>query len=509
VSQNDACFTIAGMASTLKRRWRLPLAALACLLAGCVLAAWWGYRVYRPYRIVGPSMAETLRGRHGRLDCEECGYRYRFDAEETPIPVRLVCPMCGHVHAGTGQVALVPGDIARIHREAFASGGPQRFDIVAFQVPGDEAKTAVKRAMGLPGERVAIRGGEIYINGALLQKHPFHHSDFATLVHSGDFGPVSRWRDDSVTELWHHISEGTATNVDTGETRRLKSFVGIVPPVHEVLTSFAWLTYQHQPPLDLAAPRTAQPISDFDPYNASLARPVNDVFDLRIECDVLLADPDSRAALRLHDGHAWWELAFNNANGMMTLSRDGEQVAEAKLPSEFGDEHGAPASSTLHFGLLDGEVFAAAGFDATPAIIRQTLPASTAPRVAQTDQIALGIQRGEASFRSVRLLRDIYYLDPVGLAQPWQLAQPLGPDEYLLLGDNPPASTDGSPAHCGRWRGSSPCLAASREWCRCRGAAAARCRSSPGSAPRSTCRRTARDGSSPDRLRRGTGPARP
>lgn len=57
-------------------------------------------------------------------------------------------------------------------------GSPQRGDIVAFELPaqaarrcgGREGSVYVHRVLGLPGERIAARGGAVFINGERLSQ---------------------------------------------------------------------------------------------------------------------------------------------------------------------------------------------------------------------------------------------------------------------------------------------------------------------------------------------------
>jgi signal peptidase I len=42
---------------------------------------------------------------------------------------------------------------------------PKRGDVVVFRWPGDPAQVWVKRVIGLPGDRIAMRGGQVWING--------------------------------------------------------------------------------------------------------------------------------------------------------------------------------------------------------------------------------------------------------------------------------------------------------------------------------------------------------
>jgi signal peptidase I len=42
---------------------------------------------------------------------------------------------------------------------------PKRGDVVVFRWPGDPSQTWVKRVIGLPGDRIALHNGRVYING--------------------------------------------------------------------------------------------------------------------------------------------------------------------------------------------------------------------------------------------------------------------------------------------------------------------------------------------------------
>src|SRR5277367_2745221 len=45
---------------------------------------------------------------------------------------------------------------------------PQRGDVVVFRWPGDRSQIWVKRVIGLPGDRIAMRNGRVWINGAAV-----------------------------------------------------------------------------------------------------------------------------------------------------------------------------------------------------------------------------------------------------------------------------------------------------------------------------------------------------
>jgi len=49
---------------------------------------------------------------------------------------------------------------------------PERGDVVVFRWPGDPAQTWVKRVIGLPGDRIALDRGRVFINGVAASIRP-------------------------------------------------------------------------------------------------------------------------------------------------------------------------------------------------------------------------------------------------------------------------------------------------------------------------------------------------
>ncbi len=49
---------------------------------------------------------------------------------------------------------------------------PQRGEAIVFIYPIDESKDFIKRVVGLPGDTILIKGDDVSVNGALLQRTP-------------------------------------------------------------------------------------------------------------------------------------------------------------------------------------------------------------------------------------------------------------------------------------------------------------------------------------------------
>lgn len=62
------------------------------------------------------------------------------------------------------------GDYIIVNRLAYRWAEPQRGDVVVFPYPNDPDEDYIKRVIGLPGERIAIYAGKVYINGQALEE---------------------------------------------------------------------------------------------------------------------------------------------------------------------------------------------------------------------------------------------------------------------------------------------------------------------------------------------------
>ena len=91
------------------------------------------------------------------------------------------------VPTGSMIPVVQPGDRLIVNRLSYLFDDPKRGDIVMFVNPDDECKNYLKRIIGLPGEKLEIRGGFIYINDSEKPLSEPYLNDEP----NGNFGPYN------------------------------------------------------------------------------------------------------------------------------------------------------------------------------------------------------------------------------------------------------------------------------------------------------------------------------
>lgn len=89
------------------------------------------------------------------------------------------------VPTGSMESTIEPNDRIFINRLAYVSQEPQRGDIISFSFPDNEEENYLKRIIGLPGETIEGRDGEIYIDGICLEEEYIKEKSY------DDFGPYT------------------------------------------------------------------------------------------------------------------------------------------------------------------------------------------------------------------------------------------------------------------------------------------------------------------------------
>lgn len=90
------------------------------------------------------------------------------------------------VPSGSMKNTINESDRIIANRLAYSFGGEvERGDIIVFEFPDNEEILYVKRVIGLPGDIVFIKDGEVYINGTALNEPYIREKT------EGEFGPYT------------------------------------------------------------------------------------------------------------------------------------------------------------------------------------------------------------------------------------------------------------------------------------------------------------------------------
>jgi signal peptidase I len=126
--------------------------------------------VLQTFVIPTGGMAPTIIGDHYIAPCPHCDGELLISADPSFPPVGStpgICDQCLRVsEAIVSDTQVIPGDC--ILSLKFLQ--PRRWDVVTFRYPADPSTLYVMRIVGLPGEKIAIRDGEVGIDGRIAEK---------------------------------------------------------------------------------------------------------------------------------------------------------------------------------------------------------------------------------------------------------------------------------------------------------------------------------------------------
>ena len=136
------------------------------------------------YLISTGSMAPGLLGFHRRISCPSCRYDFAFgvafdDSVDSDSPVitepdgsrrYATCPNCGQINIDVSGVPNSHGDQLLVQKHVYDFRPPQRWEVIVFRNPASPGEAYVKRVTGLPGDRIQIINGDVFINGQIARK---------------------------------------------------------------------------------------------------------------------------------------------------------------------------------------------------------------------------------------------------------------------------------------------------------------------------------------------------
>ncbi len=403
---------------------RILDALVACAVFGLLANAWLIAGLWPPVIVASGSMAPALCGPNRVWQCRGCGEPIVCGLESLPTAgVPAICPNCGAANP-VAHGADRRGYRVLIDRSAFLWRSPRRWETVVLQCPDDPRALCVKRVVGLPGERLQIRAGDLFINGNIARKDLRAGRALAVSVYrmSERAASCPRWRAEP-SDRWQPLGQRF---VHRGDPRpdESRAIVGQAAPID-------WLVYHHESRFTSGSPAPNHSILDESPYDQDESRALNPVEDLLFRCQLTASGPGS-LHLRGGCGRDAFNVVWDLASGDGQLLHNGREVAGLTAGA-----HPFRQPALLEWMLADHAARLAVNGQILAEYAYEPEANASGP---SPGPISLGAQGAEIEVGEMHLWRDVYYTRAAGPRMPAEYQ--LGAGEYFLLGDNSPHSLD-------------------------------------------------------------------
>ncbi|MBI4585572.1 MAG: hypothetical protein HY717_16280 [Planctomycetes bacterium] len=396
--------------------------AIGTIAIACLAVFYVQLFIFRHYfQVPTGAMAPAILGNHANYQCATCAFSLAVGipvdatgfSQERLRALVVPCPYCG----GDRLLSLEPEVQGGDHIEVELGAEPRRWDLVAFHAPESPDKIYVKRLVGLPGEKLQIVGGDLFIDGRRLVKAPEELPDLWLLANDTRFyasAPklaISAWMPAPDGSRWRREGASWFFNGESSGEERLEFGVSL---------------------------------SDQDCYNvysqrAGRGNPDVQVRDVLIECS--LGSFSGPGGLGFHWKHGDREVrATLEASGQVELSFEGTK-ASGRLSRPLSE------LKTVLFAFRDG-VAAVLESAERPAVLQlavdpEELASASPPREDLPCQVAITARQCKLAIERIVVKRDVHYrsdfrMAEIGTRQPMVL----GADECFVLGDNSPNSFD-------------------------------------------------------------------
>lgn len=390
------------------------------------------FRTFEAEAFVIPtgSMASTLMGVHKDVNCRQCGLEYQIGASQEEDAAELMagyghrlpqpeqqefwdktlvkfgtCPNCGYT-MNVREQETFQGDRILVSKFAYQFAEPQRWDVIVFRYPQQSWTNYIKRLIGLPGETIDIRDGDIFVIPPGSKKYTIARKPTEKLM------AMARVVND--TEFIPKLGEGTIYDVgfpqswtagpqweqlvEQSSARPLEDWDQAIPATGQFVTakdykSFtadgtasetAWLRFRHVvpsskvwtamsetnklPPGDNAESIEPRTINDLLPYNTGSpvvnniglvdgkpfveSHPLspeqgNWVGDLILEATLDVSGAQGTVELELVEGGYFFHCVIDVATGKATLSMESPpDLSDQRQPIPFEAAAGGTPSTT-------------------------------------------------------------------------------------------------------------------------------------------------------------------
>ena len=412
------------------------------LITAFILAFVFRAFVMEAFRIPTGSMADTLKGAHFRLRCGQCGYKYDhgFDSRAYGLPEdtippgnvelpRTRCPSCGYYPPIGGEMPIVNGDRILVLKCIYQFIEPKRWDVVVFKNPLNPSENYIKRLIGLPGEKIEIIDGDIYINGKISRKPPKVQNELWMPVYDNDYQPVQPGKSLFNGHTWQQPFKNIGESKWRLDTDGPTVF-GLDSPAGQINT----MVYDTSVGNDL---KVTYAYGDVREYRI---RPYCSDLMVRFYAHSTHSQGCIGIALSKYQTHykAW--IDWKNSAFEMVITKTSKGQEPVELARRLIAASGINQPTLVKFANVDHGLILEFGGEKLIYDLGHGTDAA-GPRTTRSQPSVEIFGSGKLTLSHVAILRDIHYTskDPQTGA-PFEFK--LGKDEFFMLGDNSPNSKD-------------------------------------------------------------------
>ncbi len=384
-------------------------------------------------------MAPQLLGPTRLATCSHCDYSFPVAAEtyRSSLPTR--CRQCGGSCLVQGQI--VSGERVTIEPAGGRNSWP-RLELIAFQDP-TSGTTQVKRIWGLPGERITMRGGEVYLADQgnavprLLQKTLEQLMQVCVPVTKLPPETGSSWQFVQPKDQATMASTPIATWTRSHQTEPLL----LLPN-----QALQWAFHRPAPVHSIEVPAEqwlqAGPMVDDYEGNQGVSCRLNRVDDYLLWLE-LQTPLDGEMNIYIRCGTTVVPVKFCELNLALNTAPDDKIIAELAHPGQLVFQ----ARRQIKLAWCDQRLLVETDFEKQaidlnnmPSFVVESpaseVPASEVPAESQLEPAAMiRIEANtELRVKQISIARDLYFEDWDGPIQPTT--------GYFVMGDNLPISID-------------------------------------------------------------------
>lgn len=365
--------------------------------------------------IEGRSMAPRWMGAHVASECRDCGLtiHYYLPAQS----VEIVCPNCGY-ELGRPSFRKIPSESLKVGQ---LTEPLRRWEVAVFSHPEStdgSPKLAIKRVVGMPGESLQIREGDIWADGTLLRKDWKAQRATAIPVHDSFWEPKST---EGVLRRWApNPLDGTEWQQEGG------TWVGRANGQTGSCLEYTHLACFRNP----QSRRNLQPVLNVRPFEPAESGEFSRARDLLLLMELQARQATFAVRLQFLEPEVFCR--FDSVQQKVTMHFG------ASPPREIAWR---PPGNSFQLGV--------SSFDRAITVVvdGHTLGQWDCPFDLSNDEARLAhpwsieLTAGTIEIGRRQVFRDIWYLPSATRVDSEPFPQ-LGPEEYLMLGDNPVDSRD-------------------------------------------------------------------